>query len=316
MKALIFDGTLRLSERDIPVAGEDEALIRVRLAGICNTDLEIVKGYMNFAGILGHEFVGRIEVCSDKSWVGQRVVGEINIGCGECESCQSGMEKHCPSRKVPGIQEKDGCFAECITLPTKNLVRVPETVSDEAAVFVEPLAAACEILEEVHVEPMHSVAVVGDGKLGQLIARVLLLTGCRLTVFGLHAQKLDLLRSLGIDIRDSESDFEGTYDVVVDATGSPRGYDTALGLVKPRGILVLKSTTHESIRFNSARIVVDEIRVVGSRCGRFESAIRLLVNGLVDVESLITKIVSLDDAVEALGEAALPENLKILLRVD
>jgi len=198
MKALVFDGELKLQERHRPKPEKGEALIQVLVAGICNTDVEITKGYMGFRGILGHEFVGEVVECDEADWVGQRVVGEINIGCGACEICRKGLERHCPHRKVLGILDKDGAFAEYLTLPVKNLVVVPESIPDEEAVFAEPLAAACEILEQVHVGPTQRVAVVGDGKLGQLIAGVLRLVGCELAVFGKSKKKLRILESFGV----------------------------------------------------------------------------------------------------------------------
>lgn len=198
MKALVFDKVLQIRDVDRPEAGEGEALVKVRMAGICHTDVEITMGYMGFTGIPGHEFVGEVEACSDSEWVGKRVAGEINIGCGVCESCRRGMERHCPIRSVLGILEKDGAFAEYLTLPVKNLVAIPDSIRDEEAVFIEPLAAACEILEQVHIEPTHSVAIVGDGKLSQLIARVLRLTGCRIRVFGRVEKKLGILRIWGL----------------------------------------------------------------------------------------------------------------------
>jgi len=251
--------------------------------------------------------------CDAADWVGQRVVGEINIGCGACESCQRGLERHCPHRKVLGILDKDGVFAEYLTLPVKNLVVVPESIPDEEAVFVEPLAAACEILEQVHVGPTQRVAVVGDGKLGQLIAGVLRLAGCELAVFGKSKKKLRILESLGVNTHLASSKAVEKFDVVVEASGSPSGFSSALDLIKPRGIFVLKSTTHEEIWFHPARIVVDEIHLVGSRCGRFESAIRLLEKWLVDVRPLISKIFPFKQALEAFQEAQKSDTLKVLL---
>lgn len=316
MKALVFDEALRIAERDVPKRRSGEALVRVRLAGICNTDLEITKGYMRFSGVLGHEFVGEVEACSDAGWVGRRVVGEINVGCRECTDCRSGRERHCRGRSVLGILGKDGCFAEYITLPVKNLVGVPDSVPDEAAVFVEPLAAACEILEQVSVGPTQSVAVMGDGKLGQLVARVLRLTGCRLAVYGKHPEKLRLLDFPGVVARLAAEGDGRRYDAVVDATGSAGGFEEALDRVRPGGRLILKSTTHESGRFHAAKIVVDEIRIVGSRCGPFEPALRLLESGLVDVKSLVTGEYPLDDGIRAFEDAAAPSCLKILLRME
>jgi alcohol dehydrogenase len=262
---------------------------------------------------LGHEFVGEVVESDPSDWVGKRVVGEINVGCGVCEDCLKGLDRHCAHRKVLGIGGKDGVFAEYLALPVKNLVAVPDSVSDEEAVFVEPLASACEILEQVHIEPSHRVAVVGDGKLGQLIVRVLRMTGCRLTVIGRIEQKLKCFESLGVLTFKEDSPVDEKFDVVVEASGSPSGFSLALDLVKPRGVFILKSTTHEDIRFNPACIVIDEVQLVGSRCGRFEPAVRLLERGFVDVKSLISNIFPFDRALEAFGVAQDPKTLKVLL---
>lgn len=313
MKALVFDGNLAIQERPKPEPQEDEALIRVRMAGICNTDIEITKGYMDFTGILGHEFVGEVIECRSEKWIGKRAVGEINIGCGICEYCQKDMHRHCPSRNVLGISGKDGAFAEYVTLPAKNLVAVPDGISDEEAVFIEPIAAACEILEQVHIQPIHRVAIVGDGKLGQLIARVLYLTGCRLTVFGMSRVKLSLLDGMRIDTHITNSPTNEKFDVVVEASGSPSGFLLAMDLVKPRGIFILKSTIHENIVFNTARMVINEIQLIGSRCGRFEPAVRLLDKGLIDVKPLIAKKFTFNHASEAFEVAKDPKSLKVLI---
>jgi alcohol dehydrogenase len=236
MKALVFNRTLQIEEMAKPKTAEDEALIRVRMAGICNTDIEITRGYMGFRGVLGHEFVGDVVASDRDEWMGKRVVGDINLGCGECEYCRTGLRRHCPQRRVTGILDKDGAFAEFIAYPVTNLFTIPDSISDEEAVFIEPLAAACEILEQVHIEPTHRIAVVGDGKLGQLIARVLRLTGCRLTVYGMSERKLGLLGPLGIETILAESHRNDKYDVVVEASGSPSGFAKALELVKPRGV--------------------------------------------------------------------------------
>lgn len=313
MKALVFDGNLRFQQKQIPEPDKGEALIKVRIAGICHTDVEITKGYMGFRGVLGHEFVGEAAESDQSDWVGKRVVGEISIGCGGCEDCLKGLDRHCSRRRVLGIDGKDGVFAEYLTLPVKNLVAVPDSVSDEEAVFVEPLASACEILEQVHIEPSHRVAVIGDGKLGQLIVRVLRTTGCRLTVIGRVEQKLKCLESLGVLTVKVDVPLDEKFDMVVEASGSPSGFSRALELVKPRGVFVLKSTTHEDIRFNPARIVIDEVHLVGSRCGRFEPAVRLLERRLVEVKSLISHIFPFERALEAFKAAQDPEILKVLL---
>ncbi|RME05499.1 MAG: alcohol dehydrogenase, partial [Deltaproteobacteria bacterium] len=246
MKALRFDGNLTLVDTPVPEPGVKEALIRVSCAGICNTDLEIFRGYMDFSGIPGHEFVGVVEACEDPRWVGKRVVGEINLGCGSCPRCRRGLARHCGNRRVLGILGKDGAFAEYLTLPVANLHEVPTQLSDEAALFTEPLAAAFEILEQVHIRPDDAVLIVGDGKLAQLIARVVRTTGCRLTCLGRHPEKLEHMRRLdGIETRTDEP--AGRYDVVVECSGKPEGLSIALSALVPRGTLVLKSTFHGKV---------------------------------------------------------------------
>jgi len=285
----------------------------VHLAGICNTDLEILKGYMNFTGIPGHEFVGYIAESDNTALVGKRVTGEINIGCGECIACQNGLDRHCPNRDVLGIQNYNGAFAEFLIIPEKNLFFIPDSISDEEAVFIEPLAAACEILEQIQIQPQFHVAVFGDGKLGLLIAQVLQISGCKLTVIGRHPDKLNFVRRLGVDTLLESQISDQRFDVVVDATGSADGFHQALQCVKPRGIFVLKSTTQESIQFNPAKLVIDEIQLVGSRCGPFRPAIQLLVEKKVDVKPLISGIYPLNAWETAFQVAESRESLKILL---
>jgi alcohol dehydrogenase len=316
VRALVYDGQLRLVEdypRPEPPLGE--ALVRVRLAGICNTDLEIVRGYMGFQGVLGHEFVGVVEECADESLVGQRVVGEINCYCGECPTCRAGAPTHCPHRTTLGIWGRDGALADYLSLPVANLHIVPEAISDEAAVFVEPLAAALEILEQVQVQPTDRVVVLGDGKLGLLVAQVLGLTGCDLVVGGRHEEKLAILRRQGVDARLADELPTEKADVAVDCTGHPSGFAAARGLVKPRGTLVLKSTFHGGVEVNLSMLVVDEITLVGSRCGPFAPALRLLERGLVDVESLISATYPLGGGLAAFEEAQKKGALKVLLDI-
>src|SRR5262245_3081096 len=316
MKALVFDSQLRIEDRPMPVAGGRECLIRLLKAGICNTDLEITKGYFGFTGWPGHEFVGRVESAPTGSLVGQRVVGEINAACQACEYCQKGLQRHCPERTVLGILRRDGAFREFLTLPEENLHVIPETISDEEAVFTEPIAAACEILDQVLICPEHRVAVLGDGKLGLLIAMVLSQTSCELTLVGRHAAKMGVvkdypLRRLASDV---PTKLNRSFDVVVEATGSPQGWELALRLVKPRGTLVLKSTFQGKIDFNPAPIVVDEITVVGSRCGRFEAALSLLLKGNIHPTRLVQHIFPLHEGVRALELAQQPGVLKVLLQ--
>lgn len=315
MLALVYDGKDLLLRDDYPrpVPPPGEALVRVRLAGICNTDLEIVRGYMGFRGVLGHEFVGVVEECADESLIGQRVVGEINCYCGECPTCRAGAPTHCPNRTTLGIWGRDGAFADYLSLPVANLHTVPEALSDATAVFVEPLAAALEILEQVHVKPTDRVVVLGDGKLGLLVAQVLALTGCRLVVGGHHEEKLDILRQRGMKARLVSELPKEKADVVVDCTGHPDGFAAARELVKPRGTLVLKSTFHGDVQVNLSALVVDEITLVGSRCGPFAPALHLLERDLVDVESLISATYPLDEGLAAFERAQQKGVLKVLL---
>jgi alcohol dehydrogenase len=317
MRALHFDGTLHYrADVPDPTPPPGEALIRTRLAGICNTDLEIVRGYMGFKGILGHEFVGEVVRADDApEWVGQRVVGEINAYCGECPTCRRGDPTHCPRRTTLGIDRRDGVMADYFTLPTRLLYPLPVALPDEWAVFTEPLAAACEITDRVHVRPGDRAVVLGDGKLGLLVAQVLQLTSCDLLVVGRHPEKLAILERRGIRVQTAGEKIEPGADVVVEATGNAEGFAMARALVRPRGTLVLKSTFHGDVALNLSMLVVDEVTVVGSRCGPFPSALRLLAQRLVDVESLIHQIFSLDDGLAAFERAAAPGVLKVLLKV-
>lgn len=301
----------------MPEPRPDEALIKVRMAGICNTDIEISRGYMNFRGVLGHEFVGIVEHSPDPPQIGTRVVGEINAGCGECSFCRAGMERHCPCRTVLGILGRDGALAEYVSLPVKNLVAVPDFLPDEKATFTEPLAAALEILEQVKIEPADRVLVIGDGKLGLLICMALQLTGCDLRLLGKHPEKTQFFKRLGgavLSFDDLEEQHQ-RYDVVVEASGHPSGWNLAVKLVRPRGTLVLKSTYHGSLDFNPAPLVIDEITVQGSRCGRFEPALRLMDLGLIDPTPLITEILPFSRVEEAFDKTRSRDALKILVRM-
>src|SRR2546423_15491088 len=319
MKALRFeDEGLRLADVPVP-SKEDEALVRVRLAGVCNTDLEIVRGYAGFQGTLGHEFVGVVESASGAAELtGRRVVGEINAGCGVCALCRAGDPRHCPSRTVLGIVGRDGAFAEFLQLPVVNLLPVPDELPDERAVFTEPLAAACGITERVRLEPDARVAVVGDGKLGLLCAQALkVLTRARVTLVGRHQSKLDIARRRDIETVKAEGlppSVASAFDVTVEASGSSSGFETALRLLRPRGTLVLKSTFHAVTELNAAPVVVDEISIVGSRCGRFAPALELLRRGAVEVDSLVHAEFPLSEGVRAFARADEPGVLKILLR--
>ncbi|NOK62987.1 MAG: alcohol dehydrogenase catalytic domain-containing protein [Chloroflexi bacterium AL-W] len=311
MLALLFDKQLRLvSNYPEPNVQPNEALIRPHLVGICNTDIEITRGYKDFCGILGHEFVGTVVACADPQWMGVRVVGEINSACQQCDTCRRGDTSHCISRTTLGINGRDGAMAERFSLPIACLHAVPSSMPDEAAIFVEPLAAALEILEETHLRPSDRVAVVGDGKLGLLCAQVLRLPGCDVTVVGRHPERWETLHTRGIRTITKNSE---QFDVVVDCTGQPDGFVIASQLVRPRGRLILKSTFASEASVNLSTLVVNEIRLIGSRCGPFAPALRLLEQGLVDTRPLIAKRYTLRHAINAFQ--AVPNQLKILLEV-
>lgn len=291
----------------------NEALVKIRKAGICSTDLELVKGYYPYAGILGHEFVGEVAKADDASWVGQRVVGEINAVCGQCEQCLNGRPTHCESRTVLGIVNRDGVFAEYVCLPVANLHRVPASVPDGMAVFTEPLAAALEIQEQINIKPGDRVLLVGAGRLGQLIAQTLALTGCDLRVVARHKRQQELLTARGIRIITEEEIQRWRWDVVVEATGSPSGFALARQAIRPRGTLVLKSTYKGEMSVDFSSIVVDEINLIGSRCGPFEPALRLMESRQVDPTVLIDAEYSLTDAMKAFEHATRPGALKVVL---
>jgi len=315
MKALCFDGQLSLQEVPTPRLTPGSALIRVILAGICGTDREILKGYSGFRGIPGHEFVGEVVECDAREWVGKRVVGEINITCGSCEWCRRGLSRHCSYRTVMGIIHHQGAFAEFVTLPVRNLHEVPASVPNEAAVFTEPLAAAAEILEQMPVPSGTKAAVLGAGRLGLLVAQVLRNAGAQVTVIGRSAGKLDVARSWGLTTAraDGPELRPRSFPLLVEATGSPEGLETALRLVEPRGTVVMKSTFHQPAHFDTAKVVVDEITLLGSRCGGFQTALGLLKEGAVQVQPLISKIFPLEEGVEAFAFLDKPDCLKVLL---
>jgi threonine dehydrogenase-like Zn-dependent dehydrogenase len=320
MKALFFDGKPDLKELPEPVPERGEALIKVLLAGICNTDIEIVKGYMGFKGVMGHEFVGEVVDAEDTSWLGKRVVGEINIACGSCSLCKAGLQRHCPERTVLGILSKEGAFAEYLTLPLSNLHLVPENIPDEKAVFTEPLAAALQILEQIQVGPDDRVAVIGDGKLGLLIALVMHLHTGNLVVVGKHPEKLSILQASGItclSVSEASERFSSSADkpeVVVEATGNPEGLRLALEWARPCGTVVLKSTFAEKPRVDLSPVVIKEITLVGSRCGPFPKALDILAEGKIDPRPLITSEYPLAQAEAALDEAMKKDSLKVVLR--
>lgn len=320
MKAVVFNEELKLvKDYEKPTPKKGEALVRVTLAGICNTDYEITKGYMGYNGILGHEAVGVVEDVNgdDKSLIGKRVVAEISYGCKDpnCEWCNQKLYRHCPNRHTLGIWKKDGCFCEYFTMPTEVLFEVPENVEDEQAVFVEPLAAAIEITEQLHTKPMDKAVVLGDGKLGLITALALNALNVNVTLVGKHQNKLDIAKAQGVSTK-LLNDFEvkKEYDIVVEATGSVSGFETAIALTKPRGVLVLKSTVAASKEFNLAPIVIDEITVLGSRCGQFPPALRLLKSGKINLKPLISATYSIDDAIEAFEKNKEREVLKVLIK--
>ncbi len=296
-----------------PVPQAGEALVRVLRAGICNTDVELLRGYCPFTGVLGHEFVGMVE--EGQVLRGQRVVGEINAVCGSCTACLNGRRSHCERRTVLGIVGRDGAFAEYLVLPEENLHAVPQCVATDAATFVEPLAAALQILQQVQVRPADRVLVVGDGKLGQLIAQTLALTGCDLCAVGRHSNKLERLAGFGIDVGQAKEVEAKAYDLAIECTGNAAGFDLAQRALRPRGTLVLKSTYAGDLTFNAASLVVDEIQLVGSRCGPFAPALRLLEKGEVEVESLIDRHYPLSEGLVAFSRAQEAGVLKVLLDI-
>lgn len=303
-----------LKRKPRPRRPEGFALIRLIYGGICNTDLELQRGYYGFSGTPGHEFVGEVAEADEIALIGKRVVGEINLNCGVCEWCKRGLGRHCPTRTVLGIVKHPGAFREFLTLPEKNLHVVPASISDESAVFTEPVAAACEILDQVTIPKGAPVAVLGDGKLGLLIAQVLHANGAQVVHFGRHRQKLKISRTLGIGTALTKRVPASSFDWVVDATGSAEGLKQAIAITRPRGTVIMKSTLHGLVPVDTAPAIVNEITLIGSRCGRFEAALDLMQAGKISVEPMISEIVPLSDAPEAFGLAARKSVLKVLLR--
>ena len=315
MKATFFDGKQMIFDNNYPDPKFNETLVQVNLAGICGTDLEILNGYMKYTGILGHEFVGTVVKSNNPDLIGKRVVGEINAGCTKCDFCLRGMERHCPSRTVLGILKRDGAFAEFLSLPEKNLHIIPDSISDEQAVFVEPLAAAFEINEQISLKPEWNVAVVGDGRLAQLIIQVIKLTCSNITCFGKHQNKLEGLIQSGIKIKIGiESTDEQLFDLVVEATGSNSGFTDTIKLVKPRGTVVLKSTIASRENLDLTSTIINEITLIGSRCGLFKPAIDALATGVISVNSMIDSTFSLDKFEDAIIHAKKPNTLKVFLK--
>ena len=315
MKATFFDGKQMIFDNNYPDPKFNETLVQVNLAGICGTDLEILNGYMKYSGILGHEFVGTVVKSNNPNLIGKRVVGEINAGCGKCDFCIKGMERHCPSRTVLGILKRNGAFAEFISLPEKNLHVIPDSISDEQAVFVEPLAAAFEINEQISLKPEWNVAVVGDGRLAQLIIQVIKLTCSNITCFGKHQNKLEGLIQSGIKIKIGiESTDEQLFDLVVEATGSNSGFTDTMKLVKPRGTVVLKSTIASRENLDLTSTIINEITLIGSRCGLFKPAIDALATGVISVDSMADCTFPLDKFQDAIVHAKKPDTLKVFLK--
>jgi len=289
-------------------------LIRLLYGGICNTDLELARGYYGFSGTPGHEFVGEVIESDDATWIGERVVGEINLACGRCEWCARSLSRHCLTRKVLGIVKHPGAFRDFLTLPERNLWRVPPEISSEHAVFVEPLAAACEILDQVQIPVGDPVAVLGDGKLGLLVGQVLKAHGATVHQYGRHKEKLRIAAGAGIETRFLKKPPRAAYDWIVDATGSSEGLRQAVGMSRPRGTVVMKSTMHGMVAIDTAPVIVNEITLIGSRCGRFAPALGLLRSGKVRVDQMISEVLPLNSARLAFRRAGQPGVLKVLLQ--
>lgn len=316
MKALLFDGRLRLvHDYPDPQLKPGWAIIRVSVAGICRTDLEITRGYMGFRGVLGHEFVGIVSACEDESWIGQRVVGEINAACGECDWCRKGLGRHCPNRSTLGILNLDGCMAEYCTLPVANLRRVPDPISDSRAVFTEPVSAAFEPFEQISITGSERCVVLGDGKLGILCAWALATSCTDITLVGHHPGKLSVAAWRMIRTVNSARDVEPGADIVIDATGTAAGLQDAIALCRPRGTLILKSTAAAGTPLNLAPVVINELQIVGSRCGLFEKGLHALLTYDFPLESLIKGRYPLDEAEAAFAHASRPDALKVLIEI-
>ncbi len=321
MKALVFDNELKLDNNyPMPVVRENEVLIKTSMVGICNTDYEITKGYMGYKGVLGHEFVGVVDKVGqnvDKDLIGKRVVGEINCACNNCSYCHQNLQRHCPNRQTLGIWQKDGCFSEYFTLPKENVIEISSNIDDITATFTEPLAAAYEILEQIHIQPTDKVAILGDGKLGLSISLVFCAMNIDFVHIGKHEEKLEISKNLGAktmllnEITEKE---KKSFDVVVEATGSTGGFETSASLVKPRGTLVLKSTIVAREGLNLASIVVDEIKIQGSRCGQFKPVVKLLENKKIDVTPLVSGIYDVDDFKSAFEKNSQKGTLKVLVK--
>ena len=313
LSVCLENGAISVSKHARPRRPAGFALIRLLFGGICNTDLELQRGYYGFRGTPGHEFVGEVVDSDDRRWIGRRVVGEINLACGKCEWCARGLGRHCPTRTVLGIVKQPGAFREFLTLPERNLHRVPPEIPSEEAVFVEPLAAACEMLDQVRIPRGAPVAVLGDGKLGLLASQVLHAHGAKVHQYGRHKEKLRIAEKMGVSTEVAKKLPVAKYEFVVEATGSSEGLRQAVQMTQPRGTVVMKSTVHGLVSIDSAPVIVNEITLVGSRCGRFEPALRLLKNRKVRVDGMISEVLPLKNARQAFKVAAKPGVMKVLL---
>ena len=307
------NGKVLVRNQARPRRPEGFVLIRLLYGGICNTDIELQRGYYGFRGTPGHEFVGEVVEADDGRWVGERVAGEINLACGKCQWCARGLGRHCPKRTVLGILKQPGAFREFLTLPEGNLRRVPREIPSEEAVFIEPLAAACEILDQVRIPRGTPVAVLGDGKLGLLVSQVLQAHGARVHQYGRHKDKLRIAELSGVSTEVAKKLPVAKYEFVVEATGSSEGLRQAVQMTQPRGTVIMKSTVHGLVAMDSAPMIVNEITLVGSRCGRFEPAIRLLAKRKIRVDAMISEVLPLKKAPQAFKSAATPGVLKVLL---
>ena len=308
------NGRVDIRKQPKPRRREGFATIRLLYGGICNTDLELQRGYYGFTGTPGHEFVGEVVEADTPAWIGQRVVGEINLACTKCDWCAKGLGRHCPNRTVLGIVKHPGAFRELLTLPERNLHRVPKQVPLAHAVFAEPLGAACEILDQVKIPKGAAVAVLGDGKLGLLVAQVLQANGARVHQFGRHRDKLAIAEKVGVTGEVATKLPAAEFDWVVDATGSPEGLKQAVCMARPRGTVIMKSTIHGSVAIDTAPVIVNEITLVGSRCGRFEPALKMLSKHRINLDGMISEEYPLSEAPRAFGQAAAKGVLKVLLR--
>jgi alcohol dehydrogenase len=316
LRTNLENGVVTVVEAPLPERPAGYALLRLLVAGICNTDLELQRGYYGFSGTPGHEFVAEVAETDDRALVGKRVVGEINLACAHCEWCRKGLGRHCPNRSVLGIVRHPGAFAEVFTLPEANLHVVPDGLPLDRAVFTEPLAAACEILDQVAIPAGAPVAVLGDGKLGLLVAQVLAVHGCAVRLFGRHEEKMRIAAASGVTTELAGGKLPvAEFDWVVDATGSPEGLRQAVAMTRPRGTVILKSTVHGAVAVDTAPIIVNELMLVGSRCGRFEAALPLLENPLIRTDEMISVRFPLRDATQAFQRAAHRGVLKVLLEV-